>query len=116
MSKKDEIVQFLVDLEIEPRVEVGDIGLSLIFCDGDINLALDRLTIDEEWVTDRYDKVMEQINEEIFDPIFDKISGKGLTGDSMLISINNLIDVELDRINKEHDSIELYVAELMCDE
>jgi hypothetical protein len=115
MSKREEVIQFLVDLEIDPRVEVGDIGLFLQFCDGDINLALDRLTIDEEWVIDRYDKVMDQLNNEIFDPIFEKAADTGLTGDDLFVTLNNLIEIEMCILTKKYDSLELYIAGLMCD-
>ena len=114
IRKKDEIVQFLVDLEIEPRVEIGDIGLNLIFSDGDINLALDRLTIDEKWVIDRYDKVMDELNKDVFDPIFEKVAKSEISGEPMLFRLNTLIEMELNRL-KNNTSLELYIAELMLD-
>jgi hypothetical protein len=115
--RKDEILLFLRDLAINPRIKVDRFPM-LIFCDNEVDDERFSEFFGDNWeqVTEIYNKTMEKLNKNLFDPIFLRTQKSGLTGDKMIFSVNCQIDNEIWKIKKEYGSFEEYVARLMLDE
>jgi hypothetical protein len=115
--KKDEILLFLRDLAINPRIKVDGFPM-LIFCDNEVDDERFSEFFDDNWeqVTEIYNEAMEKLNKNLFDPIFLRTQKSGLIGDDMISSVNSQIDIEICKIKKEYGSFEEYIARLMLDE
>lgn len=112
--KKDEILLFLRDLDINPRLEISGFP-TLIFCDNSLDDKRFLKFFGKDWgeLIDRYNYAMDILNNEIFDPIFMQILKSGLVGEDIIISANQQICTEVNKITKEYGSFEEYIAKLM---
>lgn len=115
--KKDEVLLFLRDLDIDPRVELCKLPM-LIFCKNELNYDHYAEFCGENWdeVIEKYNDVMDKLNRDIFDPIFLRTQKSGLVGEDMVVSANQQICSEINQIKKEYGSFEEYIARLMVGE
>jgi hypothetical protein len=115
--KKDEILLFLRDLAINPRVEVNGLPM-LVFCDNELDDEHFSEFFGDDWekVTEMYNETMEKLNRNIFDQVFLRTQKSGLVGNDMISSVNSQIDTEICKIKKEYGSFEEYIARLMLNE
>jgi len=72
----------------------------------------------DEWdeVIVMYNEAMEKLNETIFNPIFSQALKSELVGEDLIVSVNNQINDEIDKIREEYRSFEEYIARLMVGE
>jgi len=115
--KKDEVLLFLRDLAINPRVVVNGVPI-LIFCDNKLDDERFSEFFGDEWdeVIAMYNETMEKLNETIFNPIFSQALKSELVGEDLIVSVNNQINDEIDKIREEYRSFEVYIARLMVGE
>lgn len=115
--KKDEVLLFLRDLAINPRVVVNGVPI-LIFCDNKLDDERFSEFFGDEWdeVIVMYNEAMEKLNETIFNPIFSQALKSELVGEDLIVSVNNQINDEIDKIREEYRSFEEYIARLMVGE
>lgn len=115
--KKDEVLLFLRDLAINPRVVVNGVPI-LIFCDNKLDDERFSEFFGDEWdeVIAMYNETMEKLNETIFNPIFSQALKSELVGEDLIVSVNNQINDEIDKIREEYRSFEEYIARLMVGE